>query len=169
MRDQNLTGATRRFLLRLRYQLKKLGSGCEYFVMNEWSDGHRHMHILVRAEADVTSPMIRALWQKTLPGLYFTHHCAPVRCPAALARYIAKDLRDSSKKELAPAAFKGRIYSYSRAFFTKPAAALWQEQLQEWYPERRPDSADANALGSRHLAKRPGRSGRNRNGEGGRA
>jgi hypothetical protein len=137
--DQALTKAVRRFLLRLRYQLGKLGSGCQYFVMNEWSDGHRHVHILVRAEADVTPAMLRRLWRKTLPGLPFTHHCGPVRSPVAMSNYLVKHLKDSSKKELPPQSFQGRIYTYSTAFFTKQIATLWKEQRQDWYGSEQPD------------------------------
>jgi hypothetical protein len=134
--DQDLSQANGRFLSRLRYLLKKLGSGFAYFLINEWSEGHRHIHILVRVKADLTRHMIRELWAKTLPGVPFTYHCAPVRSPAAIAKYVVKDLRDCSKKELAPGTFRGRLYTYSRNFFTKPVAALWKEQLREWYSMR---------------------------------
>jgi hypothetical protein len=134
--DREFTLAIGRFLRRLRYRLRRLGSGFEYFAMNEWSEGHRHVHIVVRAGADVTPAMIRALWEKTLPGVPFTHHCAPVRQPIGLANYLVKNLKDCSKKELPPGSFRGRIYTYSRHFFTKPVATIWEEQRKEWYPAR---------------------------------
>ena len=135
--DRDLSLAISNFLRRLRYRLKTLGSGFEYFAVNEWSEGHRHVHVLVRADADLTPQLIRALWTKTLAGMPFTHHCAPVRNPAGIANYIVKNLKDASKKELAPTTFSGRLYSYSRRFFTQPVAALWAQQLRQWYPARR--------------------------------
>jgi hypothetical protein len=71
--DRDLSGAVGSFLHRLRYRLKGLGSGLEYFVMNEWSDGHRHIHVLLRADADLTPRLIGALWKRTLPSIPFTH------------------------------------------------------------------------------------------------
>jgi len=134
--DRRLSLAVSRFLRRLKYALGRVRSGCEYFVVNEWSEGSRHIHILVRVVADLAREMVRFLWAKTLPGIQFHCHCAVVRSPAAIARYIVKHLKDDSKKELAPLTFKGRIYTYSRNFFTRPVADLWKEQLEEWYPAR---------------------------------
>jgi hypothetical protein len=99
--------------------------------------------VLVRAVADLTRQMVRSLWQKTLPGLPFTCHCEVVRSPAAIARYIVKHLKDDSKKQLAPQTFEGRIYTYSRSFLTRPVAALWKEQLREWYPMHDPSGCNA--------------------------
>jgi hypothetical protein len=134
--DRDFSLAVGRFMRRLRYALGKLQSSLEYLVMNEWSEGLRHVHILVRVLIDLTRETVRWLWAKTLPGPRFTCHCDPVRIPAAIARYIVKDLKDNSKKELAPQTFNGRIYTYSRGFFTKSVATLWKEQVQEWYSAR---------------------------------
>src|SRR5262249_54233251 len=41
--DRELTKRIRQFLDRLRYRVP-----LEYLLVNEWSDGHRHVHILVR-------------------------------------------------------------------------------------------------------------------------
>jgi hypothetical protein len=46
---------------------------------------------------------------------------------------VVKHLKDASKKELPPETFRGRIYTYSRRFFTKQVAIIWQEQMQEWF------------------------------------
>jgi hypothetical protein len=138
--DRELSLAISRFLRRLRYWLSCLGLGFEYFTVQEWSDGHRHTHILVRTEADLTPEVVGTLWQKTLPSMQVTKHCDRVRNPVGMANYVVKHLKDSSKKELPPEGFQGRIYAYSRHFFTKQVAALWKEQCQEWYPPRsRPD------------------------------
>jgi hypothetical protein len=133
--DRDLSLANSRFLRRLKYWLGKLGSTCEYFLINEWSDGHRHNHIVLRVTVPLTKKTIRALWEKTLACPNFTCHCAPVRNPGGLARYVVKDLKDRAKKELPPRSFQGRLFSYSRHFFTKSVAALWEEQVREWYPQ----------------------------------
>jgi hypothetical protein len=134
--DREFSLAISRFMRRLRYAIGKLRSGFEYLVMNEWSEGSRHIHILVRVLVDLTRETVRILWAKTLPGVPFTCHCAVVRSATAMARYVVKDLKHNSKKELAPLTFQGRIYTYSRGFFTKSVAALWKEQLGEWYSTR---------------------------------
>jgi len=62
---------------------------------------------------------------------------------------VVKHLNDASKKELPPSIFKGRIYSYSRHFLTGPVAALWEEQLREWYPAGFP----GGRIGSQSVAQ----------------
>jgi hypothetical protein len=96
---------------------------------------------IVRTDVDLKSQIIRALWHKTLPHLDVTSHCDRVRNPIGMANYVVKHLKDSAKKELPPEGFRGRIYSYSRAFFTKQVASLWLEQRQEWYPPGRTQPA----------------------------
>jgi hypothetical protein len=83
---RDLSSAICRFLRRLRYRLKALGSRFEYLVVNEWHDGHRHTHFLVRTSADLTRQTVRALWRMSLPQVRFTCHCAPVWDPGALDR-----------------------------------------------------------------------------------
>jgi len=145
--DRDLSHLISRFIRRLRYSLGKLRSGFEYLVMNEWSEGSRHVHILARVFVGLTREMVRFFWAKTLPGVPFHCHCAVVRSPAAIARYVVKDLKDDSKKELAPQTFSGRIYSYSRGFFTKSVSALWKDQIEEWYPGRDPMRMQRDASG----------------------
>jgi hypothetical protein len=101
----------------------------------------------VRADTDLPSALIRELWARTLPGQHFTHHCAPVRNPVAIARYVVKHLKDDSKKELPPRSFRGRLFSYSRGFFTSSVAALWHEQLRVWYPASRPTAVGQKDFG----------------------
>jgi hypothetical protein len=131
--DRDLSRAIGRFLGKLKCLFREL-YGFEYLVVNEWSEGHRHMHILVRTRAELTPRMIGELWEKTLPGLPFTHYCKPVRNPIGIANYVVKHLKDDAKKELPPESFRGKVYLYSHGFFTKKVAALWKEQIQEWYP-----------------------------------
>jgi hypothetical protein len=134
--DRDLSLAISSVLRRLRYRLGTMGSGCEYLAMNEWSEGHRHTHILLRVNGVLTRQTIRAIWAKTLPGLPFTCHCDMVRNPVGLANYMVKNVKVGAKKELAPTTFRGRLYNYSRNFFTSPVAFLWNAQLREWYPAR---------------------------------
>ena len=47
---------------------------------------------------------------------------------------MVKHVEDASKKELPPDSFRGRFYSYSQGCFTKSVAALWRDQLADWYP-----------------------------------
>jgi hypothetical protein len=133
IKDQELTAAIGRFLRKLRYRLKRAGFTCEHLLVHEWHDGQRHEHILIRTGGEVTRELVRELWQKALPGVRFTCHAAAVINPAGLARYIVKDIRDNGKKELPPEHFRGRVYSYSRDFFTKRVVELWREQRAVWF------------------------------------
>ena len=66
-----------------------------------------------------------------------TSYCHPVRSGDAAARYVVKDLSDSSKKEVPPAGFKGKLFSYSRQFFAKPLAVLAREVVEAWRTQAR--------------------------------
>jgi hypothetical protein len=46
-------------------------------------------------------------------------------------------LSDSSKKEVPPAGFKGKLFSYSRQFFAKPLAVLAREVVEAWRTQAR--------------------------------
>jgi hypothetical protein len=137
--DPELTSALGRFLSRLRYWLRKQGATFAYFVMNEWSDGQRHVHILVRTSFTLTTSLIGELWKKTLPRIQHTHNCSKVRSAPAIARYIVKHLKDDSKKELAPRSYRGRLFNSSRGFLTKNVAALWKELRREWFEAPEPE------------------------------
>jgi hypothetical protein len=128
-----LSRAVSRFLGKLKYRLRTRW-GFEYLLVNEWRDGHRHMNILVRTGADLPTKMVGELWEKSLPGLPSTHYCRPVDTPVGVANYVFKNLKSDLKKELPPTTFRGRIDTYSHGFFTKQVAALWEEQVREWYP-----------------------------------
>jgi hypothetical protein len=143
--DRELTSALGSFLSRLKYRLRKQGATFAYFVMNEWSEGQRHMHILVRTSFNLTTPLVGELWKKTLPGIQHTHHCAPVLNPVGIARYVVKHLKDDSKKELPPRSYTGRLFNSSRGFFSKKVAALWEEQRREWFEAPEPEQAVAES------------------------
>jgi hypothetical protein len=127
--DRELTKRITRFLGRLRYWVP-----CEYLLVNEWSDGHRHMHILVRAGSEVTAELVSNLWHKVLRGPrgFGTSYCRPVRNPAGLARYTVKHVRDASKAEVAPKTYQGRVMTYSKGFLSRPIETLWRESLEDW-------------------------------------
>jgi hypothetical protein len=111
----------------------KRRAGCEHLLVNEWSHQRRHVHVLARTEAALTSALIGELWGSVSP-LPSTWYCAKVRSPPAVARYVAKHIRGGG--ELPPAAFGGRLVTYSRRFFVRPRAKLWNELKAEWHDKR---------------------------------
>jgi hypothetical protein len=145
--DSELTKRVRWFLDRLRYRVP-----CEYLLVNEWSDGHRHMHILVRAAGEITPELVSELWHNVLggPKSLGTSYCRPIRNPGGAARYIVKHVNDAAKKEVAPKTYSGRVMTYSKGFLSKSMQSLWREQLQDWNLRRtvsRQRSARSDASG----------------------
>lgn len=130
--DGELSACLTKFLRRLGYRMKRDGFEFRYFLVNEWTEGHRHFHLLVRTDGELTSPLVRELWAKSWPGLPFTHHCATVRDAVAVAKYVVKDLKSQDKKEVPPKTFKGRICRYSRGFLTESLDAVWEKVVGEW-------------------------------------
>src|SRR5207244_2635053 len=61
--DRELTKRLQRFLERLRYRVP-----CEYLLVNEWNGGHRHVHLLIRADGEITAELVSELWAKVIPG-----------------------------------------------------------------------------------------------------
>jgi hypothetical protein len=55
----------------------------------------------------------------------------------AVAHYIVKDLKDTRKKELPPENFRGRVFSYSRGFFSDSLKNHWKKQRGDWYPNNK--------------------------------
>jgi hypothetical protein len=127
--DRELTRRIARFLKLLRYRVR-----LEYLLINEWSEGYRHVHILVRASGDLTSELVGKLWRKVTPGPrgITSSYCRPIRNPIGMARYIVKHVKDGGKKEVAPKNFEGRIMSYSKGFWSEPLRLLRQEVNQMW-------------------------------------
>jgi hypothetical protein len=145
--DSELTKRVRWFLDRLRYRVP-----CEYLLVNEWSDGHRHTHILVRSGGEITPELVSELWAKLIPGpkAIRSTYCRPIRNPAGAARYIVKHVNDAAKKEVAPKTYSGRVMTYSKGFLSKSMQSLWREQLQDWNLRRtvsRQRSARSDASG----------------------
>jgi hypothetical protein len=129
MSPKELTACVGRFLRRLRRR------GCEYFALNEWSEGRRHHHILVRTAAELTPAVVAGLWCDSCRGGRVTSYCRRVTSPEATARYVVKDLRDGSKKEVPPAEFGGRLFSYSKGFLAEPLKVLMRAVVEEWRVE----------------------------------
>jgi hypothetical protein len=127
--NRELTKRVTRFLKLLRYRVP-----CAYLLVNEWSDGHRHMHILLRAESDISSGLVSELWAKVIggPKVPNSTYCRPVTNPAGIARYIVKHIKDAGKKEVAPKSFKGRVLTYSQGFLSKSMETLSRELAAEW-------------------------------------
>jgi hypothetical protein len=126
MGAQELTRCVGRFLRRLRRR------GCEYLAVNEWRAGRRHHHVLVRTHGELTSAVVVELWRASCPGVRVTSYCGPVRSPGGSARYVVKDLRDRSKKEVPPGDFGGRLFSYSKRFLSEPLKVLIRDAVEEW-------------------------------------
>jgi hypothetical protein len=142
MAPKELTRRVRNFLRRLRRH------GCEYFALNEWRQGKRHHHVLVRTAGELTRTIVVALWRASCQGAKGTSYCQPLRNPDGAARYVAKDLRDRSKKEIPPAEFGGRLFSSSKQFFTKPLKVLMKEVVEEWRARVRKRTGELEREGS---------------------
>jgi hypothetical protein len=119
--DRELTKRLRRFLDRPRYRVE-----CEYLLVNEWRQGHRHVHILVRAEGAIKPELASELWAKVSPGPRSIRsiYGRPVEDPIRLARYVVKHVADEAKKEMAPRSYSGRVMTYSKGFLSQTMAAL---------------------------------------------
>jgi hypothetical protein len=109
--DRELTKKLSDFLHKLRREIGSL----QYLLVNEWVRGRRHSHIVIRTPAALSTPIIRRVWSRVCP-IDANPHCGPVRCAAALARYVAKHLNDE-EPELPPEDFTGRLHNSSRHFF----------------------------------------------------
>jgi len=123
---EELTRRVGRFLRRLRRR------GCEYFALNEWREGVRHHHVLARTEGELTSAVVAQLWRDSCGGARVTSYCRPVRSAEASCRYVLKDVRDPSKKEVPPVQFKGRLFSNSSGFLAAPLKTLMRAVVKEW-------------------------------------
>jgi hypothetical protein len=126
--DTELSKGMARFLRRLKYRRH------EYFAVNEWKNGQRHHHILVRTNRKLTSSMVRRLWAASCPSKEFTHYCQPVEDLVRVACYVVKYTREGG--ELAPRGFRGRLVNMSQRFLIAPVQVLWAEQLADWKRQR---------------------------------
>jgi hypothetical protein len=90
---------------------------CEYFAINEWKSGRRHLHAVVRLATPITlrqfRRLIRQLWSQSFP-YQPSPHCASIRSQGAFSWYMCK------LAEFPPPSFVGRLFSSSRGFLRKP-------------------------------------------------
>jgi hypothetical protein len=121
--DRLLSAAHSGFLRRLRRK-----TGCEYFWINEWSIGCRHLHVLARADEEVPSRLVGEMWRKALPNRNLTYHAAPIRDQLLIATYLAK------LEETPPEGFVGRLFSSSRGFLPKSVTELMRERTRPATP-----------------------------------
>ena len=134
-------------LKKMKYKLKP--DTFDYLVVNEWSKGKRHHHIVLRTSERLTARFVRPLVEKTLVAFAKRHpnvHLRSlgkddlsvmiVRNPVGLAKYVVKDLKDRSKAELPPAEFKGRIFTMSQTFLVRPRDILLNEVKAKWNAKR---------------------------------
>jgi hypothetical protein len=114
--DRELTRRLTLFLRRLRYRVQ-----CEYLLVNEWNGGHRHTHLLVRAQGEVTAELVSELWTKVIPGppAIRSSYCRPVEDPIRVARYMVKHVADEGKKEMALRSYGGRVMTCSKGFLSQ--------------------------------------------------
>ena len=117
--DRVLSKAHSDLLRRLRRT-----TDCDYWAINEWSGGKRHLHALTRAKGDVPSGLIGELWNRALPGRKLTYYADRVRDQVAIAMYLSKF------EEAPPDAFSGRLFSSSREFFPKSVTELMKEKTR---------------------------------------
>jgi len=118
--DKELSKAISKFFRLLR---RELDCECDYFAIAEWADGQRHLHILVRVPEGVRIPtkLVGELWARSVPRRRTTHYSARVENQTAIAKYVAKDLKNW-KVELPPETFRGRLFSNSIGFFSNTKA-----------------------------------------------
>ena len=128
---KELTRCVGRVLRRLRYR------GCEYLCVSEWREGRRHHHVLVRIAGELTGVVVAGLWRASCPGVRARSYCRPVRSAEASVRYIVKDMKNGSKKEVPPAEFSGRLFSYSGHFLAEPLKVLMRAVVKEWRSQAR--------------------------------
>jgi hypothetical protein len=115
-----------------KFQRRLRSRKCEYFTINEWHEGLRHHHILVRTDVDLSPATVAKLWQASCGNVRTTSYCRAVRSADAVARYLVKDLTAWWKKELPPAEFRGKLFTYSKRFLARPLKILMREVVAEW-------------------------------------
>ena len=129
--------AVGRFLAALRY--RRRGRDLEYLRVNEWRHGVQHTHLLLRV-ADLSRDHVRGAAENA--GLAAT--LSKVRNVEGIARYIVKDVRRTDgRAELAPASFKGKLYTTTRNFLSAPMGELWKSLREEARTRRERSSAAA--------------------------
>jgi hypothetical protein len=86
----------------------------------------------VRTDADLSPAKVAELWQASCGNVRTSSYCRAVRSADAIARYVVKDVKAWWKKELPPAGFHGKLFSYSKLFLAQPLKALVAAVVEEW-------------------------------------
>jgi hypothetical protein len=128
--DLQLTASHGELMRRLRRT-----TGCEYWVINEWERGRRHLHGLIRGGHGISTSLVGNLWRAVLPDWDVSHQADEVYDQVAIAKYLTK-LREE------PPWFRGNLYSQSRGFFPKPVTVLMAERRRLRQREDRESEAD---------------------------
>jgi len=130
--------AVAKFLAALRY--RRRGKALEYLRVNEWRHGVQHTHLLLRV-ADLSREHVRGAAENARLATTLSK----IRSEEGVARYIVKDVRRTEERaELAPASFKGKLYTTTRNFLSAPMDRLWKS-LREVARTRRGQSPAAAA------------------------
>jgi hypothetical protein len=119
--DVTFARAISKFFLALK---RRHPGGFEYLLVNEWRQGVRHAHALLRLRGKLSRRKVRDA--KKVAGLRVRY--APVRKPVGAANYLFKHTKRAERKaELTPMGFRGRMYTASKGFLNKPFKELWRE------------------------------------------
>jgi hypothetical protein len=164
IKPRDLSLCVGRLLRRLRRR------GCEYISLNEWSEGRRHHHVLVRTNGGLSSAVVAKLWRASCRGARVTSYCQRVISAEASARYLVKDVKDGSKKEVPPAWFHGKLFSYSKRFLAEPLKVLLRAVVEDWRAEARYRMGtrpcdNSSGVSNEHIEQRSVR-GKSNNGQG---
>jgi hypothetical protein len=121
--DTDFGKAAARFL---RSLARRCEQGLEYLLVREWVKSVPHAHALLIVRR-VTRKAVRSALVAT--GELFRCSCCPLRKnPVAAVRYVFKVThRPERKAEIPPAGFRGRMFTASRGFLTRPLKELWRE------------------------------------------
>ena len=109
------------------------GAAVEWIRVLEFRMGNAHAHALLRGR--VTRRLLRRARRSS--GLRVS--AQRVRNVMGVAAYFWKHTgRTDRKAELAPATFRGRLYSCSRGFLSAPCAELWKAVKTELATRKEP-------------------------------
>jgi hypothetical protein len=128
---------------RMRDCRKAQQTTCEYYIAIEFTGDQPHMHAAIITSLQLTAYKSKVLvsdwWASSCPHRQTAVYCARVRNVIGLANYLPKFLRDRRHLEMPPRAWSSyacRLVWRSRGFLSRGKTTLWQEQVQEWYPQR---------------------------------
>jgi hypothetical protein len=95
---------------------------CEYFAINEWASGHRHLHGMIRSDEEISRELVAKIWSSVLDNNVGSQHSDRIRDQVRYAKYVTKMM------VVPPPQFKGKLHSYSRGFFTDAITQRMKEK-----------------------------------------